>query len=59
VMIYDDYWEVVDFKTGVPNVKHHDQVYGYMMQLESISGKPVKGYLAYTSDYEVVEVTRD
>jgi ATP-dependent exoDNAse (exonuclease V) beta subunit len=59
VMVYDEYWEVVDFKTGAPNVKHHDQVYGYMMQLESISGKPVKGYLAYTSDYEVVEVTRD
>jgi ATP-dependent exoDNAse (exonuclease V) beta subunit len=56
VIVHDEYWEVVDFKTGKPHVKHHDQVRGYMEQLASISGMRIEGYLAYTSDAVVVPV---
>lgn len=49
-------WMVVDFKTGLPKVSHHDQVKGYMTQIESVSGAPVKGFLLYTNTLELVEV---
>ena len=53
----EDGWLVVDFKTGLPKVSHHDQVKGYMTQIESVSGAPVKGFLLYTNSLELVEVS--
>lgn len=56
IITYDSHWEIVDFKTGARSKKHFEQVKNYMDQAAIISGKPVKGYLLYTSEKEVVAV---
>jgi hypothetical protein len=47
---------VIDFKTGAPSNKHHSQVKNYVLEVEKISGKKVKGYLVYTPTMTVEEV---
>lgn len=46
-------WVVLDFKTGKPSPKHHDQVRAYM---EAV-GPPARGLLYYTPTDQIVEVT--
>lgn len=45
-------WVVLDFKTGKPSEKHHDQVRSYMAAV----GPGTRGLLYYTATDEVVEV---
>ncbi|MEZ4800978.1 MAG: UvrD-helicase domain-containing protein [Flavobacteriales bacterium] len=52
----DDFWQVIDFKTGQPSKSHLKQVKNYMEQVHFISGKPVKGYLLYTGNMNIQEV---
>jgi hypothetical protein len=47
---------VIDFKTGLPNKKHFKQVSEYMDVLFQMESKPVKGYLFYTSNLELLPV---
>ena len=49
---------VVDFKTGVENDEHHEQVKNYCGALRSMGYEKVKGYLLYLREEgsEVVEV---
>ncbi len=54
VVINDNGWDVIDFKTGARSKKHLDQIKQYRDELEKISGQPTKGYLVYTDDMEVV-----
>jgi ATP-dependent exoDNAse (exonuclease V) beta subunit len=39
---------VIDFKTGEPDPKHHQQVQGYMEELFKGQDLPVEGWLLYT-----------
>lgn len=56
VILKEDHWEVVDFKTGEKRTSHIHQLKKYMSELQKISEKNVKGFLIYTSDCEVIEV---
>ena len=56
IIISENEWEVIDFKTGAPSNKHHSQVKNYVLEVEKISGKKVKGYLVYTPTMTVEEV---
>jgi ATP-dependent exoDNAse (exonuclease V) beta subunit len=47
---------VVDFKTGLPNKKHVEQVTEYVNVLLQMESKPIKGYLFYTSNLELLQV---
>lgn len=47
---------VVDFKTGLPNKKHVKQVAEYVDVLSQMESKPIKGYLFYTSNLELLQV---
>ena len=48
---------LIDFKTGLPNNRHKKQVYEYMNLLYQMESKPVKGFVFYTSDLKLVQVT--
>lgn len=52
----EDYWQVIDFKTGQPSNSYLKQVKNYMEQVHFISGKPVKGFLLYTANMDIQEV---
>jgi ATP-dependent exoDNAse (exonuclease V) beta subunit len=56
IIISENEWEVIDFKTGAPDKKHHLQVKNYVLEVEKISGKKVKGYLVYTPTMTIEEV---
>jgi len=47
---------VIDFKTGEENVRHHMQVSRYKAALQSVTGKPTKGYLLYLDPMMWVDV---
>ncbi len=48
---------IVDFKTGEPSRSDHEQVSGYIGLLKQMGYGPVEGYLLYTRDCEVVQVS--
>ena len=48
---------VIDFKTGLPHKKHQKQVYEYMNLLLEMESKPVKGFVFYTSNSELIQVS--
>jgi hypothetical protein len=48
---------VIDFKSGLPHKKHQKQVYEYMNLLLEMESKPVKGFVFYTSNLELVQVS--
>ena len=52
-----DGWAVLDYKTGAPAKKHHEQVRAYMDAVAGDGGEPVRGLLYYTESDELVEVT--
>ncbi|MFY7708189.1 MAG: UvrD-helicase domain-containing protein [Flavobacteriales bacterium] len=56
VVIGENGWEVIDFKTGARSKKHLDQIRQYRDELEKISGQPTKGFLVYTDEMEIVPV---
>ena len=49
---------VIDFKTGLPSKHHYQQVSEYMDLLFQMESKPVKGYLFYISNLELIQVER-
>ncbi len=49
---------VIDFKTGLPSKHHYQQVSDYMDLLFQMESKPVKGYLFYISNLELIQVER-
>ena len=51
-----EYVEVYDFKTGAEMDKHFQQVKNYMLALQGATGKPIRGYLAYTKTGTLKEV---
>jgi hypothetical protein len=59
VMIYEDHIDVVDYKTGLPNVRYHKQVQDYVTVLSEIYEKPIKGYLLYLDSAELQVVKND
>jgi len=59
VAIFNDHLDVVDFKTGIPNKKHEAQLKEYVRQLELIYNLPVNGYLLYTQNLELIEISSD
>jgi ATP-dependent helicase/nuclease subunit A len=48
VLISDDEVIIIDFKTGSPNKKYHQQVNLYCSLFKEMGHKSVKGYLLYT-----------
>ena len=56
IHLSSEYVEVYDFKTGAEMDKHLQQVKNYMHALQSATGKPVRGYLAYTKTGTLKEV---
>jgi ATP-dependent exoDNAse (exonuclease V) beta subunit len=47
VVLTGNTWVVLDYKTGKPEKKHHDQVKSYVDQLSSIKPFQAKGFLVY------------
>ncbi|MDH5399418.1 MAG: UvrD-helicase domain-containing protein [Cyclobacteriaceae bacterium] len=47
---------VIDFKTGVSENSHHQQINAYIDILKKLTGKITKGYLMYTQPFEIVEI---
>lgn len=56
VVMLENETAVVDFKTGAPNEKYHDQVRTYVNVLREMGYQNVNGYLLYISQQEVVPV---
>lgn len=53
-----DGWAVLDYKSGKPAKKHHEQVRAYMAAVAEDTDLPVRGLLFYTESGELVEVVR-
>ena len=47
---------VVDFKTGLADNSHHEQIWNYKAVLEEIYNKPVKSILYYTQQNQLLEI---
>ncbi|MCC6768948.1 MAG: UvrD-helicase domain-containing protein [Bacteroidia bacterium] len=47
VVELENYWVVIDYKTGEPDANHREQVQLYMRQLLNLNPKPAKGFLVY------------
>lgn len=56
VMEFTNEVVVVDYKTGVPDVKHADQVSNYVSLLSELFTQPVSGRLVYLREGRIVEV---
>ena len=56
VVYFDDYIQVIDFKTGQYLEKHQDQLKNYINIIQSIESKKVKGSLIYISERREVNV---
>ena len=57
VVRLDDGWHVIDYKTGRPDSKHHEQVTEYASAIQEMDTKtPVFGWLIYTRTLILEEV---
>jgi CRISPR/Cas system-associated exonuclease Cas4 (RecB family) len=56
VMYHNGKTIVVDFKFGVPQREHQDQVRSYMSLLQQMGNEHVEGYLWYVLKNEIKEV---
>ena len=46
----NDEWMVIDYKTGKENKKHHQQIQGYISQLNRLTKQKTNGLLVYLND---------
>ena len=51
-----DKWQVIDFKTGKPRTKDHEQVKEYMAILREMGYHDLQGFLVYLDPVTVTEV---
>jgi ATP-dependent exoDNAse (exonuclease V) beta subunit len=58
LIVSDQQTIVIDFKTGEKSDKHEKQVQGYMNVLQQIGMMNIKGYLYYSGELGLVEVSR-
>ncbi len=56
VVLRDEQYTVIDYKTGAPEKQHHKQVAHYVELLQLVQAKPVHGVLIYTDALEVIKV---
>jgi ATP-dependent exoDNAse (exonuclease V) beta subunit len=56
VIIKNNQAIVIDYKTGEMKKTDHEQVQNYCSILRQMGYKPVKGYLLYTQDIQIVKV---
>jgi ATP-dependent exoDNAse (exonuclease V) beta subunit len=56
VILYADRAEVVDFKTGQKREFHAPQVREYVRLVGALTSLPVRGYLCYLDDMEILEI---
>jgi hypothetical protein len=59
VVLKNDAAIVIDFKTGQPNKKHHEQVNFYGNLMKKTGSKKVEGFLVYTGSLTVEQVAID
>ncbi len=59
VLVSENEVQVIDFKSGKPFEKYHQQLRKYMACLKDMYKKPVRGYILYTQTKTVEEVTSD
>jgi CRISPR/Cas system-associated exonuclease Cas4 (RecB family) len=59
IVIRNDSAEVIDYKTGKPESAHRSQVAEYMNLVGRLGFKPVRGYILYVDQKELVEVVID
>lgn len=57
VMLRGQHAVVVDYKTGQPFARHHQQVQQYMAALRDLGYDPVQGYVYYLGQERVEEVS--
>lgn len=43
----NDFWVVIDYKTGAKNSEHFTQVKNYKIALSNILAKPILGFVVY------------
>ncbi|MFA0960684.1 UvrD-helicase domain-containing protein [Roseivirga sp. BDSF3-8] len=48
---------VLDFKTGTDDAAHHQQVQGYLTQIQAMGYEEAKGWLVYVDNLRLVPVT--
>lgn len=58
LLISEDEIIVLDYKTGVKNKKHHQQILTYKAVLGSMFKQPIKGYLLYLKTMELETVSK-
>lgn len=56
IMMKEDEFVVLDYKTGGKSELHHLQVKGYLNDIEQMGYQNLKGYLWYLNENELVEV---
>ena len=52
----NDFWHVIDFKTGQPRAKDQNQVYKYIEILSRMGFKELKGYLIYLDPLSIIRL---
>tara|TARA_B100000965_G_scaffold365107_1_gene349323 strand:+ start:127875 stop:131036 length:3162 start_codon:yes stop_codon:yes gene_type:complete len=56
VVMDNDYWAVIDYKTGEKSEAHQAQVLEYVAVLKQMTELPIEPYLFYTESGELVKV---
>lgn len=56
VILYEDSAVIIDYKTGVPNEKHKEQVEKYAEAIREMGYKKVEKYLIYTENETVIKI---
>lgn len=57
VVVSQNVTSVIDFKTGDKNISHQNQVKNYMNILSSMGYQNIKGYIFYTLDMNIIELS--
>ena len=56
IMMRENEVVVLDYKTGSKSELHHSQIKGYLIDIEQMGYKNLKGYLWYLNENELIEV---
>lgn len=59
IVIHPEVVSVIDYKTGDPLAMHKRQVQVYIQHLKELYHKPIKGYIFYTQEKRVLEITEE
>ncbi|MDG1159556.1 MAG: UvrD-helicase domain-containing protein [Flavobacteriales bacterium] len=59
VVFMEDHIAIIDFKTGAKKTSHEKQIRQYIKALEALEEKAIRGFLVYSDEMVVEEVSRE